>query len=389
MNLTPEKRNQIAKWLIKIAAVCILLYLCLQNIAAISHALSRFLDLIMPLILGAAIAVILNVPMRFLEAHLWTKSDHPLLQRLRRPTAFLLSVLFIIGAFLGVILLVIPELVDAFSVIAQGIAELVEKLSSADQEKLMAHPLSRALMDIDWDGMLASAQEWLKAEGGQIVDTAFGTLASLIGGIVDFFIAFVFSVYILFGKEKLTRQASRLIWVWIPGKGGEWLIHAASITNVTFRKFISGQSLEALILGSLCMIGMLILQLPYAPMVGALVGVTALIPVVGAFIGTIIGAFMILTVSPIQAVVFVIYLLILQQIEGNLIYPRVMGSRVNMPGMWIMAAVTVGGGIGGPIGMLLSVPIASAAYTLLREATKNRERQQFALQAAGSEKKDP
>ena len=385
MNLTPEKRNLIAKWLIKIAAVCILLYLCLQNIAAISAALSRFLDLIMPLILGSAIAVILNVPMRFLEAHLWTKSDHPLLQRLRRPTAFLLSVLFIIGAFLGVILLVIPELVDAFSVIAQGIAELVEKLSSADQEKLMAHPLSRALMDIDWDGMLASAQEWLKAEGGQIVDTAFGTLASLIGGIFDFFIAFVFSVYILFGKEKLTRQASRLIRVWIPGKGGEWLIHAASITNVTFRKFISGQSLEALILGSLCMIGMLILQLPYAPMVG----VTALIPVVGAFIGTIIGAFMILTVSPIQAVVFVIYLLILQQIEGNLIYPRVMGSRVNMPGMWIMAAVTVGGGIGGPIGMLLSVPIASAAYTLLREATKNRERQQFALQAAGSEKKDP
>lgn len=388
MNLTPEKRNLIAKWLIKIAAVCILLYLGLQNIAAISAALSRFLNLIIPLILGSAIAVILNVPMRFLEAHLWTKSDHPLLQRLRRPTAFLLSVLFIIGAFLGVILLVFPELVDAFSVIAQGIAELVEKLSSADQEKLMAHPLSRALMDIDWDGMLASAQEWLKAEGGQIVDTAFGTLASL-GGIFDFFIAFVFSVYILFGKEKLTRQASRLIRVWIPGKGGEWLIHAASITNVTFRKFISGQSLEALILGSLCMIGMLILQLPYAPMVGALVGVTALIPVVGAFIGTIIGAFMILTVSPIQAVVFVIYLLILQQIEGNLIYPRVMGSRVNMPGMWIMAAVTVGGGIGGPIGMLLSVPIASAAYTLLREATKNRERQQFALQAAGSEKKDP
>ena len=385
MNLTPEKRNLIAKWLIKIAAVCILLYLCLQNIAAISAALSRFLDLIMPLILGSAIAVILNVPMRFLEAHLWTKSDHPLLQRLRRPTAFLLSVLFIIGAFLGVILLVIPELVDAFSVISQGIAELVEKLSSADQEKLMAHPLSRALMDIDWDGMLASAQEWLKAEGGQIVDTAFGTLASLIGGIFDFFIAFVFSVYILFGKKKLTRQASRLIRVWIPGKGGEWLIHAASITNVTFRKFISGQSLEALILGSLCMIGMLILQLPYAPTIG----VTALIPVVGAFIGTIIGAFMILTVSPILAVVFVIYLLILQQIEGNLIYPRVMGSRVNMPGMWIMAAVTVGGGIGGPIGMLLSVPIASAAYTLLREATKNRERQQFALQAAGSEKKDP
>lgn len=255
MNLTPEKRNLIAKWLIKIATVCILLYLCLQNIAAISAALSRFLDLIMPLILGSAIAVILNVPMRFLEAHLWTKSDHPLLQRLRRPTAFLLSVLFIIGAFLGVILLVIPELVDAFSVIAQGIAELVEKLSSADQEKLMAHPLSKALMDIDWDGMLASAQEWLKAEGGQIVDTAFGTLASLIGGIFDFFIAFVFSVYILFGKEKLTRQASRLIRVWIPGKGGEWLIHAASITNVTFRKFISGQSLEALILGSLCMIG--------------------------------------------------------------------------------------------------------------------------------------
>ena len=140
-----------------------------------------------------------------------------------------------------------------------------------------------------------------------------------------------------------------------------------------FRNFVSGQALEAVILSTLCMIGMLILQLPYIPMVGALVGVTALIPVVGGFIGAVIGTFMILTVDPVKAVIFLAFLIILQQLEGNLIYPRVMGSRVKLPAMWILAAVTVGGGLAGPVGMLLGVPIASTAYVLLREATEQRE----------------
>lgn len=270
----------------------------------------------------------------------------------------------------------IPELVSAVSVVAQGIVDLINQLNAMSKADLAELPLGNLILSIDWDQLTTSIQSWLQRQGGAIFNFAFGTVASLVSTVVDFFFSFVFAIYILFNKEKLTNQASRLIHAWLPRDFGEWLIHAASIANVTFRNFISGQSLEAIILGSLCTVGMLIMQIPYAPMVGALVGVTALIPVVGAFIGAIIGAFMILTVDPLKAVIFIIFLLILQQVEGNHIYPKVMGSRVNLPGMWILAAVLVGGGTNGPVGMLLSVPIASIAYTLIKEATHNRERKQ-------------
>ena len=183
-----------------------------------------------------------------------------------------------------------------------------------------------------------------------------------------------FAIYILSGKEKLKRQGGRLMRVWLPQKLNDTLLYVFKVCNMTFRHFIAGQSTEAIILGTLCMIGMAILRIPYAPMIGALVGVTALIPVVGAFVGTIVGALMILTVDPFKAFVFVIFLLILQQVEGNLIYPRVMGAKINLPAMWVLAAVTVGGNLAGPLGMLLGVPAASAAYALLREATNRREK---------------
>ena len=190
---------------------------------------------------------------------------------------------------------------------------------------------------------------------------------------MTFFIGLTFAIYILAGKEKLKRQGFRLMRAWLPRRLGEVLIHVFSVCNQTFRHFIAGQATEAIILGSLCMVGMAILRIPYAPMIGALVGVTALIPVLGAFVGTIIGAIMILTVDPFKALVFVIFLLILQQVEGNLIYPKVAGAKINLPAMWVLAAVTVGGNLAGPLGMLLGVPAASAAYALLREATEKRE----------------
>ena len=191
------------------------------------------------------------------------------------------------------------------------------------------------------------------------------TVTSLVG--------LVFAVYLLSGKEKLKRQACRLIRVWLPQNMGGIMIHISSVCGDVFHRFVADQFLEALILGTLCMLGMVILRIPYAPMVGALIGVTALIPVVGAFVGTIIGAVMIMTVSPLKAVVFVIFLLILQQVEGNLIYPRVVGAKINLPAIWVLAAVTVGGNLAGPLGMFLGVPAASAAYTLIREATDQRE----------------
>ncbi len=374
MEMTPEKKNKITKWIIGVAAACIVIFLGLQNIDAVAGVFSKCIGLIMPLILGLVFALMLNVPMSFFETHLWCKTKKKGLQKLRRPISFIISLVLIIGIIVGVVWLVIPELVAAIKLIVQGITDFIDKMRSLSSDELAAIPFGSMLLETDWDKLLDALQAWLQNRSVTIVNTAFGTVSSLIGGIFDFFIAFVFAVYILFGKDKLKKQTARFIRVWTPKSFGEWFIHAASVASQNFRNFVSGQTLEAVILGALCMIGMAILRIPYAPMVGVLIGVTALVPVVGAFIGGAVGAFVILTVEPIKAVVFLIFLVILQQLEGNIIYPRVMGIRVNLPGMWILAAVTVGGGIAGPIGMLIAVPAASTVYVLIREATDNREK---------------
>lgn len=302
------------------------------------------------------------------------KTERPILRKLRRPVSFLISLAVILAVIVGVVWLVIPELVNAITMISQSVMELIHDLSTMDETALAELPFGSMMQRVDWDELLSSLQVWLKNQGGTIMNTAFGTIGSIVGGVFNFFMAFIFATYVLFGKEKLKKQATRLIYAWFPEKFGSWVIHAASVANVNFRNFVSGQTLEAMILSSLCMIGMFILRLPYAPMIGALVGVTAFIPIIGAWVAAIIGAFMILTVDPIQAVIFVIFLLVLQQVEGNVIYPRVMGSRVNLPGIWILAAVTIAGGLAGPAGMLISVPISSTIYVLVREATQKRER---------------
>lgn len=373
MEFSPEKKKKLASWIIGVVAVCILIFLGVQNIDIVMDSLSWCLGLISPLILGFAFALILNVPMGFFETHLWAKTKNKLLQKMRKPLAYIISLVVIIGILAGVIWLVIPELVEAITVIVQAILDFILKLSVMSKEEIMELPFGKTLLNIDWDKILDTLQTWLKEQSGTLVNTAFGTIGSLVGSVFDLFISFVFSVYILFSKEKLKAQASRLIRAWLPKNFGEWFIHASAVASANFRNFVSGQSLEAAILGVLCMIGMLILRIPYAPMVGALVGVTALVPVVGSFVGAVVGAFMLLTVDPVKAIVFVVFLVILQQLEGNLIYPKVMGSRVHLPGMWVLAAVTVGGGVAGPIGMLLSVPVASTAYVLIKEATVKRE----------------
>lgn len=374
MDFTPKNKRKITKWIIGIAAACIVIFLGLQNVGTVTGALSKCLSLIMPLILGFVFALILNVPMSFFEKHLFSKTKKNSLKKLKRSLSFIISVILIVAIIVGVVWLVIPELVDAFKVIADGVLNFIDTLRGMSTEELAKLPFGNQLLNIDWDKIKDSMQSWLKRESGSIVNSAVGTVSSLVDGIFDFFVAFVFSIYILFGKEKLKKQASRLIRVWLPRGFGDWFIHASNVASTNFRNFVSGQSLEAVILGTLCMIGMLILRIPYAPMVGALIGVTALTPVVGAFIGAAVGAFVILTVNPFKALVFLIFLVILQQLEGNIIYPRVMGSRVNLPGMWILAAVTIGGGIAGPVGMLISVPVASTVYVLIREATENREK---------------
>ena len=376
MDINPEKKRKLTKWVILTVAALILIFLGVQNIGAVGRAVSWCFGIIMPLVIGCAIALIVNVPMGFLERHLWAKAQKKLWINLRRPVSFILSFLFVIGILVGVIAIVLPQLVDTVTVIVKSAIEIVNDFKAMSDEEIAALPLGEFLLDVDWDKLLDSIKTWLTNRASQITNSVFGTVTSLVGGVIDLFVSVVFSIYVLSSKEKLKSGAQRIVRVWVPGKQGEWGIRAASILSANLKNFIVAQFVEAIIIGVLCFIGMLIFSFPYAAMISVLVGVTALIPVVGSFIGGGVGAFMMLTEDPMKAVWFLVFFIILQQFEGNVIYPKTVGSRVKLPGMWILAAVTVGGGIGGTVGMLLGVPIASTVYTLFNEATEKREKRQ-------------
>lgn len=380
MDRNGGSRKNLAKWIIGVAATCILIYLAVRNVGALAQAVSWAAGLVSPLVIGFALALIFNVPMAFFERKLFCPRRSAVMKKLGRPLSIILSVVLVVGILTGVIWLVVPELIDAISVVVNGAVDLLGRLEDLDLSILEENPVTQLLITINWDDIGAQLKSWLSVQGADLVNTAVGAIGSVIGGVVDGVIALIFAVYILFNKEKLKRQCKRIVRAWLPAGFGDWLIHACRVASGNFRNFVSGQTLEALILGCLCMLGMWILKIPYAPMVGALVGVTALVPVVGAFTGAFVGAFMILTVSPMKALIFLIFLVILQQLEGNLIYPKVMGSRVNLPAMWVLAGVTIGGALAGAIGMLLSVPLTATLYVLFREATVKREAKLAALQ---------
>jgi len=365
-----EKSRKAAKWVVGVVSACILVYLGLRHIGLVAGAVGWLVNLLKPLLLGGMLALILNVPMSMIEARLLKK-----LRRGKRPLAILLALILVVGIFVGVAFLVVPELLGAMSLIVQIVREGLDRLADLDHTGVLAQtPCAELLNNIDWLSLSTQLEEWLKEQSGNLAGHAMGAVGSVVSGIVTSVIGLTFAIYILAGKERLKRQTSRLLRVWLPAQVSSGVIHVASVCAGTFKLFIAGQATEAIILGTLCMVGMAILRLPYAPMIGALVGVTALIPVVGAFVGTIVGTIMILTVDPFKAVVFVIYLLILQQVEGNVIYPRVVGFKINLPAIWVLAAVTIGGNLAGPFGMLLGVPAVSAAYALIKEATALRER---------------
>lgn len=392
MEFNKENSKKIAKWIIGIATTCILIYLGVQNVDYLAEALSKGVNLVLPLLMGIFFALILDVPVRFFERHMFKKSKKEFTKKLKRPIALVLAIVMIVGVLAGIIGLVIPELINAVKIIVQAAVDLFGKIGDTEAEALVSKlPFGEMLYNnilanynIDWDKIGSTLQKWITEQGGNIMNTAVGTVSTLITAVANFIIALIFAIYILISKEKLEKQAQRLIKAWIPEKVGNMVLHTFEVGLGIFRNFVSGQTLEAVILGTLCMVGMLILKIPYAPMVGALVGVTAYIPVVGAFVGTAIGVFMILTVSPTKALVFIIYLLILQQIEGNVIYPKVMGDKINLPAIWVLAAVTIGGGIAGPLGMILGVPVTSTIYILLREETEKREKK-LAEKAAAEE----
>lgn len=326
-----------------------------------------------PLVMGCVIAYALNIVLKLLERIYFPRSKKALVLKTKRPVCILLSLGLVSGVIVLVTILVVPEFLRAFILIAKEIPVYFESFKSwlrsySDQYPMIADTVQG--MNIEWDTTLKQFAQYALSGVGSVFSSAITFVATLGSGVLNVAVGIIFAIFILSQKEKLKKQVQTLLTVFIKSEHTAKLTHVLSVANDTFTRFIAGQCLEALILGSLCLIGMLIFRFPYAAMISAVVGVTALIPVVGSFVGVGVGAFMILTVDPLSALLFIIFLLVLQQIEGNLIYPKVVGSSVGLPGMWVLAAIIIGGGVGGVVGMILGVPLSATLYKLLQESVR-------------------
>lgn len=345
-----------------------LLYVCIYYWQDAARLLAALFSASVPLLLGCAVAYMINILMNFYEDHYFTKSAKPLIVKSRRIVCMIGAIITVLAIIALVICLIVPQISSGVQLLLAEIPNAVERLVEwVDKKGILPENLEEQLAAVDWQSKIEQIMSVLVSGLGSAADIIVRVASSVVSGVVTAFMAVIFAVYLLMGKDTIGSQCKRVMNRYLKKSRYDKIMHILTVADDCFHRYIVGQCTEAVILGVLCTIGMLILRLPYATMVGALIAFTALIPVAGAYIGGGLGAFMIFTVSPVKAVIFLVFLVILQQVEGNLIYPRVVGSSIGLPAIWVLAAVTVGGGILGIAGMLLGVPIAAVIYKLLRE----------------------
>lgn len=383
MDLNRKNTKRIKSLILFTAAVC----LALIKFDWLCKTLLFMINIIKPFLMGAVMAFVINLPMRFIESRLFEKQKvngrkQAFYMKIKRPVSLVLALLLVILVVTLVIVTVIPQLVATFKVLAneipvfmQNILVYLEKLF-AENPDLQKEIEAIKIPEINWKETLQAIIDFLKNGMGSMVTTTVTVASSIVSGTVNFFISLIFSFYILAQKEKLGRQIQRTVRAYTKPAVYEWIMKVAGLLNQNFSRFITGQCMEAVILGSMFVISMAILRFPFAIMIGVLIAFTALIPIVGAFIGCVIGTFLIMVDSPAKAIGFLILFLILQQIEGNLIYPHVVGNSVGLPSIWVLAAVTIGGSLMGVAGMLIFIPLLSTVYTLLREDVNKRNRKE-------------
>ena len=345
-----------------------ILFLCCTYWKTAAAFLAKLLSAATPLFIGLAIAYVLNILMSFFERHYFTShAEKKVIQQSRRPVCMVASFLTLCLIFLLVIRLVIPELVSCVQLLVAEIPPAIEKLlASGWIQELFPEYFLDKYENVDWAGLMEKAIQLLRSGIGSATGAVVNVVSSAVSAIVTAFISIIFAIYMMSGRDDLQRQAKKLMKHYLPGKWEKRIGHWMAVLNDCFHRYIVGQCTEAVILGVLCIIGMLICQFPYAAMIGTLIGFTALIPVAGAYIGAGVGAVMILTQSPLKAALFLVFIVVLQQVEGNLIYPRVVGKSVGLPGILVLTAVTLGGGMAGVTGVLFGVPICSVLYTVAR-----------------------
>ncbi|HIZ43736.1 MAG TPA: AI-2E family transporter [Firmicutes bacterium] len=352
----------------RVGVSAFLLYLCIHYWGAVSGFLGAFLSALLPLITGFAIAYIVNILMSFYERHYFRRhSGSRIVRKTRRTVCLIAAVLTLCGFGALIIMCVIPELISCVQFLIAAVAPALEKLLESEfVSDHLPSEIYKALADVNWEQLVSRVVQFVVSGIGNTARALVTAISSVVSVVATTFISIIFSIYLLYSKEKLQKQCRRLLDTYIP-KGQRQVSYVASVLDDCFHRYIVGQCTEAVILGVLCTVGMLIFRFPYAPMIGALIGFTALIPVAGAYIGAAVGAIMILTVSPLKALLFLVFIVVLQQLEGNLIYPKVVGKSIGLPAIWVLAAITVGGSLMGIAGMLISVPITAALYRLLKE----------------------
>lgn len=369
-----ELSKKTVKRILLIITFTVLLIWAIYNHKLLFKYIGELYSLISPFVIGLCIAYVVNVIMRPIE-RLWmkllSKCKGKWVEKMKRPICLLLSILLVIGIILAVVFIIMPELSDSVSSLVSMVPSYVSEVGSwweALALRLDKYGVELPQFSFDTDKFI----QILKDGGTAVLNTTLSATTSIVTAVINIVLALAFSIYVLAQKETLKRQSKKVLAKLMKPEKMQKLLDMLDLINRTFTNFITGQLTEAVIIGALCFIGMSIFRMPYAPAISVLVGFTALIPVFGAFIGTAIGAFLILLVKPIQAVWFVVFIIVLQQFEGNLIYPKVVGKSVGLPGIWVLVAVTIGGNAMGVVGMLISVPLCSVLYVVARNAVNGK-----------------
>ena len=369
--------KNIVRYIIRALLLLILFAWALMNLNAVMEFLRKVISLFSPFLIGGGIAFLINVILNPLE-RCWNRVCKKAPAKMARPVCLTVSAVLMVGILFAVAFMMIPSLRKSIDELIQNIPIYVDEIGRwwADTVHFAAkYNIVLPEYAIDSDMLIEKITTFINDEGSGIITVTWGAATSILSGLVDVFLAFVFALYLLAKKEVVAAHLKKLIATVLPQTRAKRLLSIASLTNQTFTNFVSGQLTEAVIIGVLCFFGMLILRIPYAGAVSAFVAVTALVPIFGAWLGGGLGAFLILLADPIKAVWFVLYLLILQQVEGNLIYPKVVGKSVGLPGLLVLVAVTIGGGAFGVLGMLFSVPVCAVLYNLYLEFMQKSDAQ--------------
>ena len=366
----PTKQG--VQWLALIAVFI----LAVINWSYLVQAVSMIWSVIFPLILGGMIAFVLNLLIIWLEKYLYPNAKNKYLKASRRPVAIILAILVVCLVIAATVVIVLPQLASAIMTLVEVAPETVENLTNWFNNQDALVPLVNDLANkanIDWGSIFSNVASGINNIASSLATTSVSVLTTSIGAVTNIFLGILFAIYILFSKEKLAKQVERLLTVYVRDDIHQLIENVARVANETFSKFISGMVIEAIILGALVTAGLFILQVPYAAMLGVLQGVMALIPIIGAFLSGAVGVLILLALNPTYALIYLIFVLFVQQLEGDLIYPRVVGDSIGLPSMWVLFAVTVGGGLMGIPGMLIGVPVLASIYKIIKIDVAYRE----------------